>query len=43
MGLSMERIWSQVQLRWEFRDVTLTNLSNQQSQLVSNLITILKP
>lgn len=43
MGLSIERIWSQIQLRWEFRDANLTNLNAQQAQLVSNLISILKP
>lgn len=43
MGLSVERIWSQIQLRWEFRDVNCLNLNSQQSQLITNLISILKP
>ncbi|XP_044259026.1 uncharacterized protein LOC123007679 [Tribolium madens] len=42
MGLSIDRVWSQLSLRWEFRDVNSSSLSTRDVQIVTNLTTLLK-
>jgi hypothetical protein len=42
MGLSVDRVWTQISLRWEFRDINSTSLSTRDVQIVNNLTTLLK-
>ncbi|EEZ98750.1 uncharacterized protein LOC658339 [Tribolium castaneum] len=42
MGLSIDRVWTQISLRWEFRDVNSSSLSTRDAQIITNLTTLLK-
>lgn len=43
MGLSNDRIWTQLSMRWEFNDINIPNLSSHDARIVSELTTLLKP
>lgn len=42
MGLSHERVWAQMALRWEFRDVSSSSLVARDVQIINNLTSVLK-
>ncbi|XP_063912179.1 uncharacterized protein LOC135129022 isoform X1 [Zophobas morio] len=42
MGLSIDRVWAQISLRWEFRDINSSSLSTRDVQIVNHLTTVLK-
>ncbi|KAF2900309.1 hypothetical protein ILUMI_05877 [Ignelater luminosus] len=43
MGLSIDRIWTQVAMRWEFSGISKTTLSAHDSRVVTDLTALLKP
>ncbi|XP_023018112.2 uncharacterized protein KIAA0825 isoform X1 [Leptinotarsa decemlineata] len=42
MGMTNERIWRQISLRWEFRNPNAANLTSQHTQIVNNITSLFK-
>ncbi|KAK5650866.1 hypothetical protein RI129_001895 [Pyrocoelia pectoralis] len=42
MGLSVDRVWNQISMRWEFNDANFLNLSSHDAKIVLDLTTVLK-
>ncbi|CAG9854540.1 unnamed protein product [Phyllotreta striolata] len=42
MGLNAERVWKQLSLRWEFRNVNSSTLSTQSANMIARIMNVLK-